>query len=132
MLAAGVGCRANCDVEELVCALTAALQSAARDLAEVHAIYAPDFKRDERCLALVADRVGKPVIWLSMGELEKHSRRALTFSERVVQRFGVPSIAETAALAGARALSPAAVAVRLLGPRTVHGGATCALAEPER
>jgi cobalt-precorrin 5A hydrolase len=131
VIAAGIGCRANCDVEDLVRAMMAALKSGSRDLAEVYAIYAPDFKRDERGLSLMADRLGKPLVIVSLAELEKYSNGALTTSLHVKQRFGVPSIAETAALAGARALSPHAPAVRLVGPRTISGGATCALAEPE-
>jgi cobalt-precorrin 5A hydrolase len=129
MIFAGVGCRANCDVEDLASSIAAALQSAERDLAEVHALYAPDFKKGEPCLSLITDKLGKPLILLSLTELEKHSHLALTSSERVKQRYGVPSIAETAALAGAHAFSRGLVAVRLVGPRTIHGGATCALAE---
>jgi cobalt-precorrin 5A hydrolase len=132
MLAAGVGCRAHCDIEDLVSAIRAALENGERHLVEVHAIYAPDFKKDERCMSLIADRVGKPLILFPMDELAKFSSLALTSSDRVLQRFGLPSIAETAALAGARALSHASAAVRLVGPRTIRGGATCALAAPER
>jgi cobalt-precorrin 5A hydrolase len=131
MLAAGVGCRAHCDVEDVARAVMAALESGGRDLAEVHAIYAPDFKRDERCLSLIAEQLRKPILFFPLAELEKHSPGALTFSERVMLRYGVPSIAETAALAGAHALSLGAAIVRLVGPREVRGGATCALAGPE-
>jgi cobalt-precorrin 5A hydrolase len=109
----------------------AALQRGARDLAEVHALYAPDFKRDEPCLPLIARRIGKELIWLPLDELKKHANAALTSSERVIRRFGLPSVAETAALAGAHAFSRGLVAVRLVGPRTVRGGATCALAVAE-
>lgn len=131
-LAAGVGCRADCDAEDLVRAILAALELGARDLADVHAIYAPEFKKNEACLPLVADRLKKPLVFLPLRDLEDHAAGALTSSEQVKSRFGVPSIAETAALAGAQTLSRRAGTVRLVGPRTTFGGATCALAVEDR
>ncbi|MET0593215.1 MAG: cobalamin biosynthesis protein [Polyangiaceae bacterium] len=131
-VAAGVGCRADCDAEDVVRAILAALELGARDLADVRAIYAPEFKKDEPCLPLVADRLKKPLVFLPLTELENQAAGALTSSEQVKSRFGVPSVAETAALAGAHALSRGKAPVRLVGPRTTFGGATCALAAEER
>jgi cobalt-precorrin 5A hydrolase len=128
VIAAGVGCRSSCDVEDLVGAVVTALKNGARDLSEVHALYAPDFKREEPSLMLIAQKLGKAIVWLPLGELEKYASQALTSSDLVMQRFGLPSIAETAALAGARAISHGKASARLLGPRAICGGATCALA----
>ena len=131
-VAAGIGCRADCDAEDLVRAILAALELGARDLADVRAIYAPDFKKGEPCLPVVAEKLKKPLVFLPLTELEEHAASTLTSSEAVMRRFGVPSIAETAALAGARAFAQDKRSVRLVGPRTTFGGATCALAVLER
>jgi cobalt-precorrin 5A hydrolase len=131
-VAAGIGCRADCDAEDVHRAILAALELGAQDLADVHAIYVPDFKKNEECLPLVAERLQKPLVFLPLGELETQSDAALTSSDAVMKRFGVPSIAETAALAGAQAFARSKGAVRLVGPRTSFGGATCALAIGER
>ncbi len=129
MIAAGLGCRKGCAGEDLVRALDAALAGAGRALSEVHALYAPAFKAEEYALWQIAERLGKPLVLLRMEDLQLQAAHALTQSAPVVVRFGVPSIAETAALAGACALSDAReVHAKLLGPRHISGGASCALA----
>jgi cobalt-precorrin 5A hydrolase len=129
MIAAGLGCRKGCVGADLVRALEAALASAHRALSDVHALYAPDFKVDENGLVELAHQLGKPLVLLPMHDLQLQAANVLTQSAQVADRFGVPSIAETAALAGACALADsAAVRPRLLGPRHIAGGASCALA----
>jgi cobalamin biosynthesis protein CbiG len=105
----------------------AALASAGRELAEVQALYAPEVRRDAPALRAAALRLGKPLEFLAMELLLQQRAGALTQSERVQQGLGLPSAAETAALAGACGAQPAASA-RLLGPRSIAGAATCALA----
>jgi hypothetical protein len=56
---------------------------------------------------------------------------ALTVSDAVTRRFELPSVAETAALAGADALARPGTSVRLLAARLVAGSAVCALASVE-
>jgi cobalt-precorrin 5A hydrolase len=129
MIAAGLGCRKGCAGEDLVRALDAALEGAGRALSEVHALYAPAFKAEEGALVQIAERLGKPLVLLRMEELQLQAAHALTQSAHVAVRFGIPSIAETAALAGACASSDARDAgAKLLGPRHIAGGASCALA----
>jgi cobalt-precorrin 5A hydrolase len=69
-----------------------------------------------------AARLGLPLIGLPPAALAGTSERAQTRSDRVVALFGVPSVAETAALAAA---GPDA---RLVVPRLQAGGVTCAIA----
>jgi cobalt-precorrin 5A hydrolase len=129
MIAAGLGCRKGCAGDDLVRALDAALAGAGRALSEVHALYAPAFKAEEDALVQIARRLGKPLVLLRMEDLQLQAAHALTQSAQVALRFGLPSIAETAALAGACALRDAPLArARLLGPRHTSGGASCALA----
>jgi cobalt-precorrin 5A hydrolase len=126
MIAAGIGCRRACARGDIIAAIARALEAAGRALAEVHALYAPEFKSQEEALTHVANELGKPLVLLGRDALEAQAAFVLTRSARVVERVGLPSVAETAALAGAGA------AARLLGPRAAVGGATCALAESER
>jgi cobalt-precorrin 5A hydrolase len=96
-----------------------------------------DFKSAEAALSEAAEQLGKPLLILPLSELQAQSSAALTHSARVLQRFGVPSIAETAALAGAHAFSTRADSshlhkgARLLCARQAFGAATCALATNE-
>ena len=129
-LAAGLGCRSGCSTEDIVAAVGAALARAGRTLAEVEAFYAPELKNAEAGLRTAALQLGKPLCLLPMAALRAHTSGALSASPRVLERFGVPSIAETAALAGA-CRDPGGVRARLLGPRVAVGGSTCALAVRE-
>jgi cobalt-precorrin 5A hydrolase len=131
-IGAGFGCRSGCDVGDLLSALRGALAQADRDLCDVATLFAPEFKRDERGLWLAADQLGKPLRFLPIAQLQAHASGALTHSGAVQQRYGLPSVAETAALAGASELATPTAAIsgaHLLAPRNVSGAATCALAE---
>jgi cobalamin biosynthesis protein CbiG len=128
MIAAGIGCRRACSSGDVVAALSDALAAAGRVLSDVHALYAPEFKQDEGALLEVATQLGKPLVLLAREALERQAAFALTRSERVMEQVGLPSVAETAALAGGYVLAGEAARVQLLGPRAAVGGATCALA----
>jgi cobalt-precorrin 5A hydrolase len=129
VIAAGLGCRKGCDRADVLRALEAALASTGRTLEEIAALYAPDFKTDEPSLRGVARELGKLLVFIPTDQLQVQAAFALTRSDRALAEVGLPSVAETAALAGAAALdadNPAPV--KLLGPRQIAGGATCALA----
>jgi cobalt-precorrin 5A hydrolase len=130
MIAAGIGCRSSCNAHDIVAAVHAALAQAGRRLDEVAALYAPALRQDAAALPLAAAQLAKPLRLVAHAALLQHSAACLTHSERVLAALGVPSIAETAALAGADAATCGANA-RLLGPRVAYGGATCALATVE-
>lgn len=130
MIAAGLGCRAGCDVDDVMLAVAGALTSAGRHIREVQALYTADFKASELGLRRAAALLDKPLVQLPLERLEAQACGALTQSARVLALFAVPSLAETAALAGAAASSQTDLA-RLLGPRHVSGHATCALASAE-
>ena len=127
MIAAGLGCRRACTADDVVAAISAALARADRTLDDVCALYAPDLRADSVALHAAAAQLGKRLEFVGREQLVAHSALALTHSERVQRALGVPSAAETAALAGAHTERPGSGA-RLLGPRSSAGGATCALA----
>jgi len=133
MIVAGVGCRQGCATRDLIAAIDRALACADKRRSDLHALYAPSFKHSEAGLVEAAAELARPLVLLDLSLLQRQSAHVLTRSHHVQTRFGVPSIAETAALAGAHTLAagPAAhpLAPRLLGPRQQSGGATCALAQ---
>lgn len=158
MINAGLGCRRGCPPDDLVAAVRAALAASARALDELGALYAPEWKRDEHALQLAAAELGKSLVFVAMPALAAQRAGTLTQSLIVEARFGLPGVAEAAALAGAALAAdtapaqsaarvasalagaseaqgpraPTARRVCLLGARVVVGGATCALAELER
>ena len=82
-------------------------------------------KPPTRCLfwtSIFGSALGVRVVALQQSALQAASARAATKSERVLALTGVPSVAETAALAAAGADA------RLIATRLVVGGAACALA----
>jgi cobalt-precorrin 5A hydrolase len=131
VIAAGLGCRAGCSQHDILDALLRAVRGAALTLDDVHTLYTADFKVSEPGLCLAAEHAHKRLVSLSRARLQAQADGVLSSSARAFERWGVPSVSEAAALAGAAALARPGTRVRLLGPRTVSGAATCALARAE-
>jgi cobalt-precorrin 5A hydrolase len=85
-------------------------------------LFTHEAKKCEAGLADAAKALGLPLVFLEPEVLRQASLRAVTRSSKVMALFGLPSIAETAALAGA---GPSSV---LLVTRMSDGGASCAIA----
>jgi cobalt-precorrin 5A hydrolase len=79
-------------------------------------------KAGEPGLVEAARLIGAPLTPLPLEALKAEASRILTPSKPAQARFGAPSVAEAAALAGAGAGG------RLLGARLAVDGATCAIA----
>ncbi len=122
MIVAGVGCKRGAPAPDIEAAVRAALARAniSADALDVIATIAA--KRGEAGIQTVAEKLGLSIIVVSEADLKTTIDRVETRSVRVLTLTGVPSVAETAALAAA---GPAA---RLISPRLVVGAATCALA----
>lgn len=134
MIAAGVGCRAGCSPADIVEALTRAVELGGLGLGDVEALFSTEAKLGEPGLLDAATQLGKRLVLLPHAALAAQAAGALTRSAKVAARFRLPSVAETAALAGACTLAGARQA-RLIASRQVAGGAACALAralEPAR
>ncbi|MEJ1157189.1 cobalamin biosynthesis protein [Prosthecomicrobium sp. N25] len=123
-LAVGIGCRTGARPEAVVDLVRRCLSAAgATEAAGAGvALFTVQDKVQEPGLGEAAVRLGLPLVFLPRALLEAASAGAETRSERVVALFGVPSVAETAALAGA---GPGA---RLVVPRIAGDGVTCAVA----
>jgi cobalt-precorrin 5A hydrolase len=122
MIVAGVGCRRGAAAPDIEAAVRAALNRAGVASDTLGCIATSAAKDGEAGIVGAAERLGVELVLVPDADLVAAGDRAATRSERVLALTGVPSVAETAALAAA---GPAA---RLVGPRLVIGGVACALA----
>jgi len=119
-LAIGLGCRKGVSGEVIASLVREALARIAQP--GVAALFTVDAKRAEAGLAQAAQALAMPLHFLTQEALAAVADQAQTSSPRVEALFGVPSVAETAALAGA---GPGAA---LILPRIARDDATCAIA----
>ena len=116
----GVGCRSGCAGPAIEHAVRLAL-SRVPDGQPLGLFTIAD-KREEAGLTAAAARLGFPLFMLPRTVLREQAASVQTVSRASHQRFGVPSVSEAAALAGA---GPGAI---LLVARIVRDGVTCAIA----
>ena len=121
MKVAGIGFRASATLADLRQALDL-MQAQPDALASLQA------KAAAEPLKTLATELGLPLI--ALAEEDIAGEQTLTCSPRIKARFATGSLAEAAALVGARQARPGARA-RLIAPRivTANGLATAALAE---
>jgi cobalamin biosynthesis protein CbiG len=117
----GVGCRKGAGADAIVAAAEQVLATLAGEAPLVMATIID--KRDETGLAEAAARLGLALVFLPRERLADMRDKVGTYSARVVDLFGVPSVAEAAALAAA------GEGATLLVPRRVSGPVTVAVAE---
>lgn len=118
-LAIGVGCRRGVPAEAIIRQVGAA----SAGLAPAIGLFTIEDKRDETGLSMAAESLGLPLVFLSRDTLATMTDRIATPSLVVLARFGIPSVAEAAALAAF------AGRARLIVPRRAEEGVTVAVAE---
>jgi cobalt-precorrin 5A hydrolase len=123
VIVAGVGCRRGAAAHEIEAAIAAALARCSLPAAALSMIATSETKGTEVGITTAASLLRVPFVLVPQDALVDAGHRTLTRSQHVLQRTGVPSLAEAAALAAA---GPQA---RLLAPRICVGRATCALAQ---
>jgi cobalt-precorrin 5A hydrolase len=123
MIVAGVGCRKGAQAADIEAAIVAAFARAGLPSTKLALIATSAAKGGEPGIAAAATAIGVPLVLIPQGDLSAAGARTVTKSERVIALTGVPSVAETAALAAG---GPTA---RLIAPRIAVGPATCALAD---
>jgi len=123
VISAGLGFRAGVSRAQLRAALEQALAEHGRPLSELSVLCVADFKGDDA--ELRAEQLQKPLRVCALALLRAAPEPTLTQSSEVLRRYGVGSLSEACALAGAFAHGAGA---RLLGPRLIAGSVTCALA----
>lgn len=121
ILAVGIGCRAGVPGDVIAELVEKALARAGEETVPV-ALFTIVDKQSEAGIGEAAARLGLALVHLPRAALDAVADRVETRSERVVELFGVPAIAEGAALAGA------GIGARLVVPRMAERGATVAVA----
>lgn len=124
VIAVGLGCRKGCADAEIVALVRATLALLPRSPDHAVALFTFAEKRGEAGLAGAAAILGAPLTYLERAQLAAAAPQAITHSPRVTGLFGLPGVAETAALAGA------GVGAVLLVRRQATRAATCAIAGP--
>jgi cobalt-precorrin 5A hydrolase len=119
-IAIGVGCRLGCSPDAIEDLVREALNRA--PAAERLGLFTICDKSEEAGLVEAAGRLKLDLVFLSREALRQQAPFVRTRSLRTERLFGVPSVAEAAALAGAGA-DP-----MLIVPRIASQGATCAVA----
>ena len=127
MIVAGIGCRRGAAQADVLAAIASACEAAGISTERIDLVATAAEKGGEEGIAAAAAELGRPLVLVPPDKLRLAGEKAVTHSERVVALFAVPSVAEASALAAAGEYA------RLIAPRRVSGGATCALAasEPE-
>ena len=120
-VAIGIGCKKGCSSEAIVSLVKRAMMAGCCTGAAGR-LFSLEAKRGEAGLAQAAKLLGLPITFLDFEVLQQASPQASTSSPKVMELYGLPSIAEAAALAGA---GPSSV---LLVARMSSGGASCAIA----
>ncbi len=125
-LAIGLGCRKGVSGAVIASLVRDALEMLAQMGVATQggsvALFTTNAKRDEPGLSDAAARLAMPLHFLSPAAMKAVAGRAQTSSPRVLALFGVPSVAETAALAGAGPFAEIVLA------RIARDDATCAIA----
>nr|WP_294548232.1 cobalamin biosynthesis protein [uncultured Rhodopila sp.] len=119
-IAIGVGCRLGCSADVIEALVRQALDRA--PAAHRLGLFTLRDKAGEPGLIEAATRLGLDLMGVERDALREQAASVQTPSARAESLFGVPSVAEAAALAGAGAGSV------LLVPRIAGRGATCAIA----
>lgn len=118
-IAIGVGCRKAISAGAVV----RLVATASAGLPPAIGLYTIDDKRGEAGLVEAADRLGLPLIFLSHAALAAMAPLTVTPSPAAEARFGLPSIAEAAALAAFDGKA------QLIVARRAGAGVTVAIAE---
>ncbi|MGJ5177681.1 cobalamin biosynthesis protein [Bradyrhizobium oligotrophicum] len=125
MIALGIGCRRETSAADIDAVIAQALTTTRLAITDIAVIATAADKLQEPGVIAAAQRLGRPLLGLSVDDLNAVADLALTRSDRVQRLKGVPSVAETAALAAAGRYA------RLILPRVANASATCALAQGE-
>lgn len=121
MIAIGLGCRKSCPGPAIVDLVQRSLADCC-DIEGVRRLFSVVDKSGEPGLTAAAQTLGFDLVFLPREALAAAAPRLLTRSQAARRCFGLDSIAEAAALAGA---GPDAM---LFAPRRAAYGATCAIA----
>lgn len=122
MIVAGIGSRKGVSIEDVLAAIETALETHGLAMTALSALATATRKKDEDAIAAAGRALNLPVIIVDDAALQAVSTDTLSHSDLSQELAGTPSVSEASALA------VAGKGARLLGPRTVLGPVTCAIA----
>ncbi|OWK21575.1 cobalamin biosynthesis protein CbiG [Mesorhizobium amorphae CCBAU 01583] len=122
MMVAGIGSRKGVNASEVLAAIETALEAHGLATTALSALATASLKRDEPAIFSAGRDLALPVIVVADDALAAASSGTLSRSELSQAHAGTPSVSEASALAAA------GKGAKLLGPRTVLGAVTCAIA----
>ncbi|RWO80278.1 cobalamin biosynthesis protein [Mesorhizobium sp.] len=122
MMVAGIGSRKGVSARDVLAAIETALEAHGLAMTALSALATASQKQDEQAIFSAGRELALPVIVVEDAALEAASPRAISRSDLSQARAGTPSVSEASALAAA------GKGAKLLGPRTVLGPVTCAIA----
>lgn len=122
MIAIGIGCRRGASQAAIAAMIEQALAQA-RSTGESVRLFSIEAKSGEAGLVGAAQALNLPLEFLSADALREVEGKVATPSRQAKAALGVASVSEAAALAGA---GPGA---RLIAPRMIGDGVTCAIAQ---
>ena len=121
-IAIGVGCRKECYVAEIIELVHVALNKSNLTISDIGVMSTGWMKEGAENIVNAAEALDLPLVVIPKERCEEMSGLTETRSEKVVELFAIPSVAEVAALA-AVGKNPT-----LLCPRISSPAATCAIA----
>ncbi|MDX8493613.1 cobalamin biosynthesis protein [Mesorhizobium sp. VK22B] len=122
MMVAGIGSRKGVTARDVRAAIETALEAHGLAMTALSALATGEIKRDEEAIFLAGRDLALPVIVVADEALQVVSADIISRSEVSQAHAGTPSVSEASALAAA------GKGAKLLGPRTVLGAVTCAIA----
>lgn len=122
IVAIGIGCRKNCSADEIIELVHDALQKADMVISDVDIMATAWVKEGAENVQNAAEAMDLPLTIVPQKECDKIANLAQTISQKVVELYAIPSVAEVAALAMA-GNNP-----KLILPRINSKQATCAIA----
>jgi cobalt-precorrin 5A hydrolase len=122
MMIAGIGSRKGARIEDVLAAIEMAVEAHGLAMTALSALATVPLKQDEQAILEAGRELALPVIIADEAALRAAAPDTLSRSVLSQERAGTPSVSEASALA------VAGEGARLLGPRTVLGPVTCAIA----
>ena len=122
MIVAGIGSRKGVSAEDVLAAIETALEAHGLAVTALSALTTVALKKDEEAIVAAGRALNLPIIVVDDAALQAAAPSMLSHSDLSQERAGTSSVSEASALAAAGA------GARLLGPRTVLGSVTCAIA----
>ena len=122
MMVAGIGSRKGVTASDVRAAVETALETHGLAVTALSALATGEIKRNEEAIFLAGRDLALPVIVVAEDALQAASSSTISRSEQSQAHATTPSVSEASALAAA------GKDAKLLGPRTVLGPVTCAIA----